>query len=181
MRFHLTPVLGAVAALALAPAAALAALPTAHSTLIVPNKSLAGVKLGSSLAAASSAWGKGGTCGLASCSYTTTGDRNGTAAFLIAATTVGDPERVVSVAVEAGVLSASTGKHNFNTPLARYKTASGIGIGSTLAQLRHAYPHLVKEIGAPFYTLKGPGEGFTGFSVSEGRVQGVKMQSVHLG
>jgi hypothetical protein len=172
MRFHLTPVLGAVAALALAPAAALAALPTAHSTLIVPNKSLA---------AASSAWGKGGTCGLASCSYTTTGDRNGTAAFLIAATTVGGPERVVSVAVEAGVLSASTGKHNFNTPLARYKTASGIGIGSTLAQLRHAYPHLVKEIGAPFYTLKGPGEGFTGFSISEGRVQGVKMQSVHLG
>ncbi len=180
MKLRTAPVL-ALLALAMLPALAQASLPSAHSTLIVPNKSLGGVKLGSSLAAATAAWGKGGTCSVSGCNYTTTGDRTGEASFLIGATTVGGPERVLSISIEAGLQGTTGVKHSYNTPLARFKTANGIGLGSTLAQLHHAYPHMSKEPGAEYFTLKGPGESLTSFNVEEGRVESIKTQSVHLG
>ena len=176
--------LGLATAFALVlPTAAQAALPNAKSTLISPNHSLGGVKLGSSLAAATAAWGKGGTCSTSGCSYQSTNDRDGTASFLVSATTAGGPEVVLSISIDAGLLSltGSNPKHNFDTPLSRLKTSSGIGIGSTVKQLHHAYPHL-KNGGAPgLYTIPGTGEGFTAFEVLEGRVSGIQMQSVHLG
>jgi hypothetical protein len=175
--------LGLVTAFALAlPTAAQAALPTAKSTLISPNHSLGGVKLGSSLAAATAAWGKGGTCSTSGCNYQSTNDRDGSASFLVSATTAGGPEVVLSISIDAGLLSLTGNpKHNFDTPLSRLKTSSGIGIGATVKQLHHAYPHL-KNGGAPgVYTIPGTGEGFTVFEVIEGRVSGIQMQSVHLG
>jgi hypothetical protein len=175
--------LGLLAAFALAlPAAAQAALPTAKSTLISPNHSLGGVKLGSSLAAATAAWGKGGQCSVSGCSYQGTTDRDGTASFLVGATTAGGPELVLSISIDAGLLSdAENAKHNFNTPLSRLKTANGIGIGSTVKQLHHAYPHLKSGDAPGLYTIPGTGEGFTLFEVLEGRVSAIQMQSVHLG
>jgi hypothetical protein len=177
MKLRTAPVI-ALLALAMLPGLAQASLPSAHSTLIVPNRSLGGVKLGGSLAAATGAWGKGGTCSVSGCNYTTTGDRTGDASFLIGATTVGGPERVLSISIEAGLVGV---KHTYNTPLTRFRTANGIGLGSTLAQLHHAYPHMSKEPGAEFFTLKGPGESLTSFNVEEGRVESIKTQSVHLG
>lgn len=180
MKARITIALVAAFALAIPAAAVQAAQPNAKSTLIVPNKSLGGVKLGSSLAAAEAAWGKNGTCTASGCTYTTSSGKVGSASFLLAALAPGARATVVSVSVEAGLLGTAT-KLNFNSPLDRFRTVSGIGIGSTVKRLRHAYPHLIKETGASFYTLKGPGEGFTGFDVVEGRVASVHMQSVHLG
>jgi hypothetical protein len=178
MKARLAIGLAAVLVLAL-PLAANAALPSASSTLIVPNKSIGGVKLASSLALATAAWGKGGTCGASGCSYTAAQGRGGTASFLVAATVTGGPEKVVSIAVEAGLLGNS-GKRNFNTPISRFKTANGIGVGSTVSQLRHAYPHLTKRA-ANYYVIPGPGITFTGFGILEGRVENIKMQDVQLG
>ncbi len=178
MKARLAIGLAAVLVLAL-PLAANAALPSAGSTLIVPNKSIGGVKLGSSLAAATSAWGKGGTCGVSGCTYAAAQGHGGTASFLVAATVTGGPEKVVSVDVEAGLLGNS-GKRNFNTPISRFKTANGIGVGSTVSQLRHAYPHLTKRA-ANYYVILGPAVTFTGFGILEGRVENIKMQDVQLG
>ncbi len=167
-------------ALALA-AGAQAALPTTHSTLIVPVKSLAGVKLGSSLASATAAWGKGGTCSDSGCNYESTKDKDGTASFIVAQTSTTAPIKVVKVSIEAGLASLAYGaKKNFDTPLDRFKTAKGIGIGSTVANLKHAYPGL-KKPSTGLFDLAGPGESVTLFEVQEGRVAGISMQSIHLG
>jgi hypothetical protein len=172
--------IGLAVAFALAlPLSANAALPSAGSTLIVPNRSIGGVRLGSSLANAAAAWGKGGTCSVSGCSYTVAQGRGGTASFLVAATHTGGPEKVVAVSLEAG-LQGNTGKRNFNTAVTRFRTANGIGIGSTVSQLRRAYPHITKRLPA-FYEILGPGVTFTGFSIAEGRVESIKMQDVQLG
>jgi hypothetical protein len=166
-------------------AGAQAALPTTHTNLIVPVKSLAGVKLGSSLAAATAAWGKGGTCNEGGCQYGNTTSKVGEASFQLAQTSTTAPIEVVRVGIEAGVTNdTASAKKEFNTPLDRFKTAKGIGIGSTLSALKHAYPHVKSSsaVGSvSVYTLLGPGESFTLFEVTEGRVYGIAMQSVHLG
>ena len=57
------------------------------------------------------------------------------------------PIEVVKVSIDAGLSSLKFGaKKNFDTPLDRFKTAKGIGIGSTAAKLKHAYPHLKKPV-----------------------------------
>jgi hypothetical protein len=180
MRARIGLVMSVVLALAL-PAGAQAALPTPHSTLIVPVKSLAGLKLGASLASATAAWGKGGTCGESGCNYESKNDKDGSASFVVAQTSVTAPIAVVKVSIVAGLTSlASPAKKNFDTPLDRFKTANGIGIGSTAAKLKHAYPHL-KKPSTDLYELAGPGESLTLFEVEEGRVSGISMQSIHLG
>ncbi len=163
---------GAILVLALVvPAAAQASLPSTKSTLIVPAKSLGGVKLGSSLAAASGAWGKGGTCGEASCGYE--GKSKGEASFLLSA------NKVVEVNITLGRIGTTT-KLNFNTPLTQFKTAKGIGLGSTVSQLKRAYSGLKKET-AYYYALPGAGTSATGFSIVSGRVDSIRLQSQPLG
>jgi hypothetical protein len=166
------------AALAL-PSFAQASLPHAHSTSIVPFKSLAGLKLNSSVAAATKAWGKGGTCTESSCTYTS--KTGGTASFLAARKlTDTAPLLVVQISIEAPLKSSTSLKRNFNTPLASYRTPSGIGIGSSAKSLKHAYPHLIKE-GTTEYILKGPGESSATFVLSEGKVEAISTASAHLG
>jgi hypothetical protein len=184
MRVRVAAATGVAIALTLATGAQ-AALPTTHTTLIVPVKSLAGVKLGSSLASATAAWGKGGTCSAGGCQYGSNLTKVGAASFLVAQTTTTAPVEVVRVSIEAGVTNdTATGKKDFNTPLDRFKTAKGIGIGSTVSELKRAYPHVkpTTAVGSiSVYTLAGPGESLTLFDVTEGRVFGISMQSVHLG
>jgi hypothetical protein len=178
MKVRIGLVLCVVVALA-APALAQAALPQAKSTLIVPAKSLAGVKLNSSVAAAVAAWGKGGTCSSSSCQYGSQSNSLGTASFLAAKRTEASPTLVVEISITVG--RSGTGlKPNFKTPLARYRTASGIGLGSTVKELKHAYRHLVSEQGKVF-SLKGAGESMTTFVAENGRVETITTQSVHLG
>ncbi len=99
----------------------------------------------------------------------------------MAQTSTTAPIKVVKVSIEAGLTSLAYGaKKNFDTPLDRFKTAKGIGIGSTVAKLKQAYPHL-KKSNAALFDLAGPGESLTLFEIEEGRVAGISMQSIHLG
>jgi hypothetical protein len=178
MRTRTVATVSVLAALALS-GVAQASLPHAQSDAIVPFKSLAGVKLNSSLAAATKAWGKGGTCGESSCTYIS--KSGGTASFLLARKlTETAPLLVVDISIEAPLQSSTSLKRNFKTPLASYRTPSGIGIGSSAKSLRHAYPHLLKE-GTTEYFLKGPGESSATFVLSEGRVEAISTASAHLG
>jgi hypothetical protein len=164
------------ATLALA-AGAQASLPNPHSTSIVPFKSIAGVKLGASLASATKAWGKGGTCGLTGCSY-----QSKTGAFanfsLIGKTETG-PKTVGIIVIEAGTVG-TTSKRNYNTPLARWKTSSGIGLGSTVKQLRHAYPQ-AKKLGTSAYQMKSPGGTFMTFFIDGSRIMSMNISVEGLG
>jgi hypothetical protein len=179
MKVRLALVLGVAVALAAPALAQAASLPHATSTLIVPAKSLAGVKLNSSIAAAVSAWGKGGSCTASGCDYGSTSGSLGTASFLAAKRSETDPLLVVEISISVGRTGKSL-KPNFKTPLTRYRTASGIGLGSTVKELKHAYPQLVTEQGKVF-SLKGAGESMTTFVAENGRVETITTQSVHLG
>jgi hypothetical protein len=179
MKFRIGLVLGVAAALATPTLAQAVSLPTAKSTLIVPAKSLAGVKLNSSVAAAVAAWGKGGSCTPGGCEYGTPSSSLGTANFIAGKRSETGPVLVVDISISVGRTGPNL-KPNFKTPLARYATASGIGLGSTVKELKHAYPHLVSEQGKVFL-LKGAGESMTTFVAEHGRVETITTQSVHLG
>jgi hypothetical protein len=179
MKARISLALGVAVALVL-PAFAQASLPkNTKNTLIVPAKSLGGVKLNSSVAAATGAWGKGGTCGEASCQYGSGTSPSGTASFLLGRKAESSPLLVIEISISAGKTGTSQ-KPDFNTPLTRYKTASGIGIGSSVKQLKHAYPHLTSDASG-LYALAGPGESSTLFIAQKGRVESIRMQSQHLG
>jgi hypothetical protein len=179
MKFRMCLILAVTVALAVPALAQAGSLPHAKSTLIVPEKSLAGVKLNSSIAAAASAWGKGGSCSASGCEYGNSSGSLGTANFLAAKRSETGPVLVVEISISVGRTGTSL-KPNFNTPLARYETASGIGLGSTVKELKHAYPHITTEQGKVFF-LKGAGESTTTFIAENGRVETITTQSVHLG
>jgi hypothetical protein len=179
MKVRISLVLGVAVALALPAFAQAASLPKNGSTLIVPAKSLGGVKLNSSLAAAVNVWGKGGSCTPNGCEYGTPSGPNGTANLLAGKKSEAAPVLVISISIGVGRIG-TTAKPSFKTPLTRYKTASGIGIGSTVKELRHAYPHLIDTEGKVF-ALKGAGESSTTFVAENGRVETITIQSVQLG
>jgi hypothetical protein len=179
----LPPLLAAAAALAvLVPAVAHAALPQPPSHLIVANTSLGGVVLNSSYAKAHKAWGKGGVCNpTTGCVYSknTSVATNATASFTIAQTTATAKPKVVQISLRAG--TTSSGTYVFDKTLTLYRTSKGIGLGSTTAQLKHAYAHIHAEAGGFGFYLKGTGARQTTFNVAKGRVVGIFMNSVHLG
>jgi hypothetical protein len=179
MKVRIGLLLGVAITLAAPALAQAASLPQARSTLIVPNKSLAGVKLNSSIAAAVSVWGKGGSCTPAGCEYGNPSSSLGTASLVAAKLSENAPVLVVAISITVGRIGTSL-KPSFKTPLTRYKTASGIGLGSTVRELKHAYPHLASEQGKVF-RLKGAGESMTTFIAETGRVETLTTQSVHLG
>jgi len=133
------------------PVGAQAATPKLANKLIVPNKSVGALKLGQSAGSAKAAWGNGSclTSGLCTFGSRTSGS-GGFAAYTVTSLTEGTPKTVLSIILEAGPFGK---KLNYNTPLAKFKTAKGIGLGSTKAQLLHAYPHLISEQ-ANSYTIR---------------------------
>jgi hypothetical protein len=161
------------------PAAALGALPTPSSNLIVPGVSVGGVTLGSSLAEGTAAWGKGGVCGAGDvrdpaieCTYTTKGELTGEAAFGLEEGTV-----VTDAFIDAWPSKSKLRAPDFSTPLARLKTANGIHLDSTLKQLEAAYPHIKKSAvrGLTLYLILAPDGAVTHFDFYKGRVVGIEV------
>ena len=181
MKLSTAVVLSATVALILAPAAP-AALPRTGNTLIVPGKSLGGVNLGTTAGKVEKAWGKTANCEF-QCLYQGTAPKGGTATMasvLLESTATGKTPTVWSVYVAAGnKLVGKNLKPNFDTPLTRFKTAKGIGIGSTGSQLTHAYHGMLKfKSGTTtIYTLKGKKQIQTQFSVVGGRVTSIVIRS----
>jgi hypothetical protein len=171
-RFRLA-IAGFTAVLSLA-GAAQAALPTTHNTLIVPGKSIGGAKLGSTLSQAAGVWGKSECNDLdGECSY------EGKGFARVECSSTLPPPTGLACAVIIEFISARTfGPPNYATPLTRFKTPRGIGLGSSLTQLHHAYPHLKKEgSGYVTYTLAGPGKSSTQFTVYKGRVSAILIEA----
>jgi hypothetical protein len=179
MKVRSVVVLSVVLALAL-PVAAQAALPKTSDALIVPAKSIGGVVLGGSPTSVTKAWGKNKACE-SQCIYEGrkgTGESAALGNVLLEPNSNGAHYKVWAVYIAVGEATVGTTlKPNFNTPLTQLKTAKGIGLGSTANELRRAY-HQVKKESPTAYTLAGPGESSTDFSLStSGRIETITIRS----
>ncbi len=163
------------AALALAlvaivvPGSATAALPKTTSDLIVPAHSIGGVSLGASARAVTKAWGKDDACEY-QCLYEGTAGKSETpsrAGALLEKSASGAP-KVWGAYISVGEnMEGSTARPIFTTPLTKFKTSKGIGLGSTAAELKRAYPAAKKDqAGLSSYALKGPRESATIFTLA---------------
>lgn len=126
-------VLGALASALVVPVVAQAKLPAPAVKTVVFGKSVAGVKLGMSLAAAKAAWGPGSKCAAKKCTWSTTPnaqrDLGARLSFVL------NKGKVVAIIVQDGTGGAKAG-------IKKFRTAKNIGIGSTSAAVRKAYPAL---------------------------------------
>jgi hypothetical protein len=136
------------AAIAVLAPAALANLPSQHDKQIVPFKSIGGLRLGDSFAAARKAWGKPAApshCdGTSSCTYE---GKNGEAVFDVGT------HGVFNVYIE---INLDTLHPSWKTPLTAFQTSKGIHLGSTLAQIKAAYPGGGGVSTGGYYGVKGP-------------------------
>lgn len=130
----------AAACLLLAPAAG-AALPSNRDKTIVPGASIGGVKLGMGARAAVAAWGPSRCAEAADilCHYevapSSANFNTGNAAFELA----GGKVAAVSITSAYDFDSSGNTTADISRALAKYKTASGIGLGAGIAQLKRAY------------------------------------------
>jgi hypothetical protein len=178
MKARTVVAVGVAAALAVPAFAQAAPLPKdTNNSLIVPQKSVGALKLNSTIAQAYAAWGKVSSCNAGGCDYGSQIGSSGQASFQLAKTTETNAALVVSITI--AISRSSTGKANFKTPLSRYRTAKGIGLDSSVKELKRAYPHLTANAGA--YFLKGAGESSTLFLAEKGRVEEISTRSVQLG
>lgn len=139
-----------VAALAI-PASAQAKLPAPAVKTVVFGKSVAGVSLGMTKAAAKAAWGPGSVCAGTTCTWSATPASPTTGAKLAFTVKKG---KVVTILVQNGTGGASAG-------VKRFRTAKKIGIGSTLAATRKAYPALGPAAGSVGFAQVDLGSGKT--------------------
>jgi hypothetical protein len=171
MTARIAVLLGAILALA-PPASAGAALPRASTTLIVPGKSIGGVALGATATKVKKAWGNTKDCEF-QCVYEggKHGDETATnAGVLLEEPASGSsPAKVWRVFLTVGQkMVGDELKPDLNTPLSEFKTSKGIGIGSTVGEVKKAYPGAKKFASTGFteFTLKGKGEIETQFVFS---------------
>jgi hypothetical protein len=154
--------------LLLVPAAG-AKLPEPSVTTIVTGKSVAGVKLGMTLAAAKRKWGAGSKCGAAAagpgstyCTWSTTSSPQSPKLTLVA---IGGKVRAITV--DGGTGGAA---------IKAFKTSKGIGIGSTKSALQAAYPALGSSLGPDNPSL-GSGATITSFYTKGGRIKSLQVGS----
>lgn len=152
-----------------AAAPASADLPKAKSTTIVPGKSIAGVKVGMTVAQALAAWGPSPDCTaetrIAICWYRGT-ERQGNASFTVAG------GAVRTVTIQAGRKGIDL---VFAGPLQQWRTAKGVRLGSTARQVVKAYP---KAKSAPYGIQLGSGTRTTGLATSLTRIYQIAVGTV---
>jgi hypothetical protein len=170
----------ALVSLSLVATAFAAGLPTFKSNLIVPNQSLAGVKLKSTYPEAVQVLKSGAKgCSITRCSYE--GADGSTFSVLFARLTAKSKPFVAQIMLQAGSkVTGTTETPVFTTPLVALKTANGIGLGSTVAAVKHAFPHATGNA-LDGYEIKGHGEYGTSFHFLHGRVTSIELQAVDLG
>jgi hypothetical protein len=167
----------ALATLALCASALAAVLPTFRSDLIVPNRSVAGITLMShrTLALQKLRSGAGNCRSMKSCTYTAANGASFSMEFI--GQSIGSPRVVASITIQAGHrMSGSTEVPVLTTPLTALKTSGGIGLGSTLAVVRRAYPHATgnARIGL---TIKSH-DFYTKFGFLDGKVTLIEMGAI---
>jgi hypothetical protein len=161
------------------PIAAEAALPKPGDTLIVPAKSIGGVSLGSSSTEVTKAWGMNAACEF-TCDYAGATKPGGIPAQAVAnLEQSGGAAHVATIYVEVGTTGGKSPKPDFETPLTRFATSKGIHLGSTVKELIAAYHELKKEHdpAVDLYTLKGPKESATVFTVVESQVTEILIEA----
>jgi hypothetical protein len=156
----------AVVLLGLSSALALAAYPRPKSYLIAPGESFGGVSIGESLSKVKTAWGRPNACASDGCDYEGSDKKY-------------SPNEVADVSVQHGnVTDVRIGAFDVDSSLPRgpyaqllkFKTSKGIGLGSTIAAARRAYPGLrVTHRGTDTFFTLGTGRAKTFFNASSRR------------
>jgi hypothetical protein len=171
----------ATALAAAACARADAALPSPVGHAIVVGRSIGGVRIGEPLSAAIAAWGPGARCrvvaGTGACRYTGTASTSASeppyAGFVVRA------GRVVEVHLDSAFVPDSQ-SYLVSGPLAALRTSAGIGIGSSSAAVRAAYPTVRVLAGGVIDAIKTRGVE-TEFWVQPGRVWSIVIVEVASG
>lgn len=145
-----------------------AKLPKAKSKTIVVNKSIGGVKIGTKLKTVKKKWGKSNGCGA---KYTFGCDWRGSL-LQGSAGLIHLDGKVRSLNIKLGVDGSK--QVVFSSPLMKYKTNKGIGLGSTEAEVRAAYPAAVNTA-ADALTYGTPGKLRTQFAMFAGRVYEISI------
>ncbi|MGK2955096.1 MAG: hypothetical protein ACSLFI_05425 [Solirubrobacterales bacterium] len=169
-----------------------AALPKTKTNLIVPGKSIAGLRLGTSMKQAKKIWKD--TDGPQVCPVIVYFDPPGefeTCYFELASSGanyntgnvyfIGKPSKTtLSIGVRAP-LDGGTNLPVFKSKMNRYKTKEGVGIGTNLGKLKRIYKKKLKKESKvkkySVYAVKGPGKSITEFSLYAGRVNQIEIRS----
>jgi hypothetical protein len=159
----------ATSAATAAPAATAAtAAPKLTSDQIVPNKSIGGLTLNGSVASARKVFGAA-ACNTGGCDYA--GPNNTwTLSVMFATTAKKAKPKIVSITFFEPTPTSSA---------PALQTAQGIGIGSTAAAVKKAYPHLLGSPTTGLYTSTKALA--TAYEIEKGHVSEISMHSVHLG
>jgi hypothetical protein len=159
------PVLAVGALLAL-PAAALGNLPASSTKLVVPFKSIGGIRLGESYAAARAAWGPA-SGGRSMCPEK---PLPAPSECLWDAGHRGDADFFAykDHVVEVVIAVYFSGQADWtSTPLDKYHTAKGIHLGSSYKAVKRAYPGGTATLNGD-YLVRGPHGAFTYFAINPG-------------